>query len=82
MADGWMCGHCERVEDGKERIEGTDELLVVDAVCHHCGKPLCQEHQRRRIDEGFSYERREGRPESVHCNTCQLLPGHLPVSGG
>lgn len=34
----WECSDCNAREDG----QGT---VVVDAVCHHCGKPLCREHQ-------------------------------------
>jgi len=32
----WECSDCNARED--------DEVAV-DAVCHHCGKPLCREHQ-------------------------------------
>jgi hypothetical protein len=74
VADRWKCGHCGEV-DGREFPE-SDEIVKVDVVCHHCGKPLCQRHQRLRIDEGFSRRRRERRPQSVHCIACQNLPGH------
>ncbi len=32
----WECGECNAREDRHTRI---------DAVCHHCGKPLCREDQ-------------------------------------
>lgn len=36
----WKCGDCGRLEE--RRAEGAErESVVVDAVCHHCGMPLC-----------------------------------------
>ena len=72
--DGWTCGECNAVEG--RRIEGTDEEVRVDAVCHHCGRLLCATHQRERIDEVFGQGGRAGQVESVHCVDCQALPGH------
>jgi hypothetical protein len=77
VADRWKCGQCDEVEG--RQFPDSDEVVKVDVVCHHCGKPLCQRHRRLRIDEGFSrkrWRRRERRPHSVHCTTCQDLPGH------
>jgi hypothetical protein len=73
-ADGWTCGVCNAVEG--RRIEDTNEQVRVDAVCHHCGKLLCQAHQQALIDEVFSQGGRAGQTESVHCVGCQALPGH------
>ena len=73
MADRWKCGQCDEV-DGRTFRE-SDELVEVDVVCHHCGKPLCQRHRRFRVDDGFSRSR-VPRPRSAHCTSCQDLPGH------
>lgn len=35
----WSCGACRRVH--KDPAVDDDERILVDAVCHHCGKPLC-----------------------------------------
>jgi hypothetical protein len=75
VADHWRCGQCDEAEGGT--FQDSDEDVKVDAVCHHCGKPLCQRHRRLRIDEGFSRTPRARRPDSVHCTTCQYLPGHV-----
>ncbi|MBB5851102.1 hypothetical protein ACFQ05_37400 [Amycolatopsis umgeniensis] len=63
----WKCGDCN-TREGEEEV-------VIDAVCHHCGKPLCGRHQKVvETDEGFA-EPRSDAPVSVirsavHCETC------------
>lgn len=74
MAEHWRCAQGDEV-DG-DRFPDSDEEVVVEVVCHHCGKPLCQRHRKLNIDEGFSRKGQERRPESVHCGACQGLPGH------
>ena len=40
----------------------------VDAVCHHCGAPLCRD--RRFCRSEFPDEAFAGRPRAVHCAAC------------
>ncbi|MFJ1762957.1 hypothetical protein ACIOD2_21780 [Amycolatopsis sp. NPDC088138] len=65
----WECSDCNAREDEKEKV-------VVDAVCHHCGKPLCRDHQVIvGQDEAFA----PAAPEepalrdrsAVHCESCR-----------
>ncbi|WP_372669598.1 hypothetical protein [Amycolatopsis kentuckyensis] len=56
---------------------------MVDAVCHHCGKPLCREHQMVvALDEAFTPTRLADTVLStgldgsaigfgVHCESCR-----------
>lgn len=53
-----VCGICQR-EKG------------VDALCHHCSKPLCAEHRILWPDNAF-----DGNPGAIHCLDC-LLKHHL-----
>jgi hypothetical protein len=57
----WECGECNAREDRHTRI---------DAVCHHCGKPLCREDQVRIIDFVFADEPGLLGREAVHCRPC------------
>lgn len=54
----WRCGKCGEV-DGK--IDNR-----VNAVCHHCGKPLCQDHRIEILDEVFSSD-----CKAYHCEECK-----------
>ncbi|ALG08421.1 hypothetical protein [Kibdelosporangium phytohabitans] len=63
----WKCGECNAREN-------KDEDVVVDAVCHHCGKPLCRKDQRTvAVDEAFADTEFDtgGSREAVHCDTCR-----------
>lgn len=43
---------------------------IVRLVCHHCGKPLCDEHRQLvRNDPAFS---QFGSSTAVHCEDCRL----------
>lgn len=71
----WGCAECGK----KENEEWRDQLgqawpVKFDAVCHHCGSPLCQEHRVVIVDDAFS----PGQPtavrtpaKSVHCKACK-----------
>ncbi|HET6289346.1 MAG TPA: hypothetical protein VFG15_21680 [Amycolatopsis sp.] len=64
----WECGDCNAREDEEKGV-------AVDAVCHHCGKPLCREHQVIvGIDEAFAAPPEvlpiPGNRSAVHCDTC------------
>lgn len=74
MAIHLECGECAAV-DGR-RVEGTMQIAHVDAVCHHCGKPLCQDHQVFLADDAFS-PGDSGHPATAcHCSDHRRLPGH------
>ncbi|MSP13280.1 MAG: DUF1294 domain-containing protein [Chloroflexi bacterium] len=65
----WICAECGR-EDGKYDF-------IVEVVCHHCGKLLCQKHRILIIDVAFSgqsaYSEKAGAPgqTAYHCKECQ-----------
>jgi hypothetical protein len=40
------CGECGAVH-------GSRDSVTVEVVCHHCGKPLCNKHRMRIIDDAF-----------------------------
>jgi hypothetical protein len=54
----WECSECHRPEGKGVRI---------DAVCHHCGKPLCLDDRVLISDNVFS----ELGAEAVHCRSCK-----------
>ena len=68
------CGECTAVNG--RWVEGTTQMARVDAVCHHCGKPLCHDHQVFLADEAFSLEKSADPPTACHCSACRRLPGH------
>lgn len=51
--------------------EREDGEVVVTARCHHCGKPLCQEHRILILDDAFSVDEEKVRT---------LLPSWWPKS--
>lgn len=55
-----VCGICQRQKG-------------VDALCHHCSKPLCEEHRIPWRDKTFA-----DNPLAIHCLDC-LLQYHLRV---
>jgi hypothetical protein len=70
VPEQWECGHC-----GAKEGRGGQGVRI-DAVCHHCGKPLCPDHRHLMVDQGFSVDGVEASPEAVHCSVCQDLEGH------
>lgn len=55
----WECAECHRAEGKGVRI---------DAVCHHCGKPLCRDDRKLvPADSVFS----EPAADAVHCRSCK-----------
>jgi hypothetical protein len=60
----WECGECSGV-DGKEGV-------TIKAICHHCGKPLCQKHQVIIVDDAFSGSAKEG-ARAIHCDECRKV---------
>ena len=59
----WKCAVCGLV-DGRGDT-------VVDAVCHHCGKPLCRKHQIELFDMAFSVTKVRERVWALHCAECR-----------
>ena len=43
----------------------------IDAVCHHCGKPLCREDRVLIADVAFAAFAGEAGTEAVHCRPCK-----------
>ncbi|MEV4051749.1 hypothetical protein AB0J55_11240 [Amycolatopsis sp. NPDC049688] len=64
----WKCGDCDAEES-------SDGKVLVDAVCHHCGKPLCRSHQQSVIDDAFaatdSTRLIPVNRIAVHCESCR-----------
>jgi hypothetical protein len=67
VAGRWECWECAAVEG--PRGAGEDATVQI-AVCHHCGKPLCQEHWTFVADNAFSRESPVDVPMAFHCSTC------------
>lgn len=58
----WSCAECGRVERSRK--------VVVDAVCHHCGKLLCRAHQNTIIDDAFDTGSEPATIRAMHCQDC------------
>ena len=63
---------------------------VIDVVCHHGGKPLCQEHRVLILDEEFANQGAPVPRTAYHCPACHqshhsrshVLRTSRPVSAG
>jgi hypothetical protein len=62
----WECAEC----NGRETDNST---IKINAVCHHCGKPLCQKDRIQIIDEAFSADDGLAGRFAVHCKPCRRL---------
>ena len=58
----WECAECHVPEAPENQI---------DAVCHHCGKPLCRDDRVLHVDEVFAARRGEVGAAAVHCRACK-----------
>lgn len=58
----WECGECRQKE--------TD-LIRINTLCHHCGKPLCNKHRIGILDDAFAGF--EGMRSNIafHCSSCK-----------
>ncbi len=64
---GWECIECNAEEPP----------TPIDAVCHHCGKPLCRKDQIVIADDAFAtFLGEAGR--AVHCRACRRRHHRLP----
>ena len=61
----WECGECNAREDPKDR------QTRIDAVCHHCGKPLCRDDQIWIADFVFAEGHGAIGREAAHCRSCR-----------
>jgi hypothetical protein len=59
---GWECGECNRKEGPDQHIR---------SVCHHCGKPLCDEHSVRIDDDAYSALWGPAGIVANHCSDCR-----------
>jgi hypothetical protein len=57
----WECAECNVKESADWKI---------DAICHHCGKPLCRDDRVEIADNAFSSAGSAG-PTAVHCRACK-----------
>jgi hypothetical protein len=81
----WSCGACRRIH--RDSTVDEDHRIVVDAVCHHCGKPLCtwepdddsdrEACQHWILDEAFRGDHETLKP-ACHCRDC--LRTHHPAA--
>jgi hypothetical protein len=55
----WECAYCGE-QEGKIRKM---------PVCHHCGRPVCQQHRQMITDDAFSSGSSASRI-AVHCGDC------------
>ena len=51
-------------------LDGKDGQ-VLDAVCHHCGKPLCANHRILILDEQFANRGVPVPRNAYHCSSCR-----------
>lgn len=68
----WECAEC----NSRETDSGT---VRINAVCHHCGKPLCQKDRTQIIDNAFSSEHGPAGRSAFHCRPCRRLH-HPPLA--
>jgi hypothetical protein len=68
----WECAEC----NAREKLRNP-----VDAVCHHCGKPLCRGDRVEIADLAFAMVPGPISPVAVHCRSCkrQYHPTDIPV---
>jgi hypothetical protein len=68
----WECAQCNVKESASTKI---------DAVCHHCGKPLCRDDRVEIADNAFNSVGLTG-PKAVHCRACKRKhhSGAVPLS--
>lgn len=71
----WTCGECGRADGQKETGTGGDFEVAVNALCHHCGKPLCNldrdvgSCQLWIPDDAFCADGKP-LPPACHCRDC------------
>jgi DNA-directed RNA polymerase subunit RPC12/RpoP len=76
----WKCGECGAIE-GKDRVPVNLEEHTVDvyAICHHCGKLLCQKDRVLIKDDDFDGTM----VEAYHCEECKKTfhPNSIVIKG-
>lgn len=68
----WKCVDCNVPENRDPQLgpARSEEHVVVDAVCHHCGRPLCRKNRVLILDEVFSDGLGLPTATSFHCKEC------------
>jgi hypothetical protein len=61
----WECAECNTREGRKDRN------TRIDAVCHHCGKPLCRGDRVEIADYAFAGAAGKLGQVAVHCWPCK-----------
>jgi len=64
----WECAECNAPD--KE----------IDALCHHCGKPLCRDDRVIVIDDAFAGMRGQRGQDAVHCRACRRKYHNAAIS--
>jgi hypothetical protein len=64
----WQCGEPEGV--GGAGDDGAVQAVQI-AVCHHCGKPLCQDHWKFISDPQLGRESEVHPHKAYHCEECR-----------
>jgi len=59
----WICAECGAGE-------GENGGAALNAVCHHCGKLLCSQHQRWIEDDSFAASATGTPVQACHCSSC------------
>lgn len=59
----WQCTECRAVE-------GRDTVKMF-AVCHHCGKLLCEKHRTLIVDDAFADAANSAKCTAYHCSDCK-----------
>ena len=63
----WDCAECQAAE-GQRTSDG--QPILIDSVCHHCGKLLCRPDRRVFADAAFDPAGGEADQAAVHCQAC------------
>jgi hypothetical protein len=64
----WKCGECGFIE-GKDKVlvDLVEQEVNVNAICHHCGKLLCQKDRVLIKDDDFD----DKMAYAYHCEDCK-----------
>jgi hypothetical protein len=60
----WECAECRQKEN---------EHIKINTVCHHCGKPLCENDRIEILDDAFDNSNGAVSNRAFHCRSCIKL---------
>jgi len=78
----WICVDCNTPEtrDPSTGRSMSEDEVVVDAVCHHCGRPICLKNRYLIADEVFPAPLGTEPTRTYHCKECyQRHHDRVPV---